>query len=43
MCLTPHDDKALKYDLEDMIRQFGKEAVHDALRLYGAQYGIKEF
>ena len=43
MCLTPHDDKALKYDLEDMIQQFGKKAVHDALRLYGTKYGLKEY
>ena len=42
MCLTPHDEEAMRYDLEDMIGIFGEEAVQDALRLYGPKYGLKE-
>lgn len=42
MCLTPHNDEAMKYDLEDMINLFGEKTVQDALRLYGAKYGLKE-
>lgn len=41
MCLTPHNDEAMKYDLEDMIKIFGEEAVHDALQIYGPKYGFK--
>lgn len=42
MCLTPYDEEAMRYDLEDMIGIFGEEAVQDALRLYGPKYGLKE-
>ena len=42
MCLTPHNDEVMKYDLEDMINLFGEKTVRDALRLYGEKYGLKE-
>ncbi len=43
MCLTPLNEEAMKYDLEDMIKIFGEKAVKDALQLYSAKYGLKEF
>ena len=43
MCLTPLNEEAMKYDLEDMIKIFGEKAVKDALQLYGAKYGLKEY
>lgn len=29
-----------EYELQEMIKIFGEEAVHEALRLYGAKYGF---
>ncbi|MCD7816919.1 MAG: DUF285 domain-containing protein, partial [Bacteroides sp.] len=42
MCLTPLDEEAMEFDLDALIKIFGEEAVHDALRLYGPKYGLKE-
>lgn len=43
MCLTPLNEEAMKYDLEDMIKIFGEKAVKDTLQLYGTKYGLKEY
>ena len=43
MCLAALDRPDREYDLQEMINIFGEKAVHDALRLYGAKYGLKEY
>lgn len=42
MCLAVLDGNYREYELQEMIRIFGKKAVHDALQIYGAKYGLKE-
>ena len=43
MCLAALDSETMTYAMEDMIQTFGEKAVHDALRHYGAKYGLKEY
>ena len=41
MCLAVLDGNYREYKLQEMIEILGEEAVHEALRLYGAKYGLK--
>lgn len=40
MCLAVLEGNDMEYELQEMIKIFGEEAVHEALRLYGAKYGF---
>ena len=43
MCLAAPDMPDRAYDLGEMINIFGEKELHDALRLCGAKYGLKEY
>ena len=40
MCLAALDEMAREYDLKEMIRIFGIEAVREALAAYGEKWGL---
>lgn len=42
MCLATFDGNNREYELQEMIEVLGEKEVQDALRLYGAKYGLKE-
>ena len=42
MCLAALEGNDREYELQEMIEVLGEKEVRDALRLYGAKYGLKE-
>lgn len=43
MCLAALDGNNREYELQEMIEILGEKEVQDALRLYGAKYGLNEY
>jgi hypothetical protein len=43
MCLAALEGNNREYELQEMIEVLGKKVVQEALRLYGAKYGLKEY
>ena len=42
MCLAALEGNNREYELQEMIEVLGEQEVQDALRIYGAKYGLKE-
>lgn len=42
MCLAALEGNNREYELQEMIEVLGEKEVHEALRLYGAKYGLME-